>query len=181
MQYSNFHADLYSTADYLLLLDSDVFFITPITPEDLFIDGKPRIFGYNGCCPKHDFTTSLHEVIGGEIAGEFMLGHTFPFIIKREHFQEMRSHIIKRMKVDNFEKAFKKMCTKYKYYCQFDIMVHYVWNHHRDEYSWHINDANTANYAYLPHRMTNNTKVLEKNDPVVYLAKQRKSFIFESK
>ena len=21
-----------------------------MTPEDLFIDGKPRIYGYNGCC-----------------------------------------------------------------------------------------------------------------------------------
>lgn len=49
-QYSNFYSDMYTNAEYIGLVDSDSYLITHVTPEDLIINGKPRINGYNGCC-----------------------------------------------------------------------------------------------------------------------------------
>ena len=45
-QYSNFYSDLYTNKDYVGIVDSDSFFMTPVVPENLFVDGKPRIYGY---------------------------------------------------------------------------------------------------------------------------------------
>jgi len=83
-QYSNFYADLYSDHQYIGLLDSDTFFATQVTPEDLFINGKPRMFGYNACCSSWVEATPV--AIGGEMIGEFMVVNGFPVIIKRSHF-----------------------------------------------------------------------------------------------
>jgi hypothetical protein len=61
-QYSNFYNDNYTKNDYIGMVDSDTFFITEITPEDLFINGKPRILGYNGCCTP--WIESVNDIIG---------------------------------------------------------------------------------------------------------------------
>lgn len=66
-QYSNFYSDMYSNSKYIGMSDADAYFVTSVVPEDLFIDGKPRIKGYNGCCKS--FQESLKEVIGGEVIG----------------------------------------------------------------------------------------------------------------
>lgn len=168
-QYSNFYSDLYSDKTYIGIIDSDVVFSTPVTPNDLFINGKPRIFGYNGCCA-YGFEKCLNEAIGGEVIGEFMVNTVFPVIIKREHFKPMREHITKQMKADSFENAFYKICSKYNYYSQFDLMYHYLWNFKRDEYSWHLKDSVDFNFFKLPKRMTDNEKVKEKYVPIVDVA-----------
>lgn len=46
-QYSNFYSDLYTNMDYVGIVDSDSFFMTPVIPENLFVDRKPRIYGYS--------------------------------------------------------------------------------------------------------------------------------------
>ena len=168
-QYSNFYSELYTDKEYIGIIDGDVIFVTPITPEDLFIKGKPRVNGYNGCCA-YGFEKSLPEVIGGEVIGEFMLNSVFPVVIKREHFKDMRDHITKRLGAGSFEEAFNKICSKYRMYSQFDIMVHYLWNFKRAEYSWHLKDGDKVNFMKLPKRMSNDKKVLEKDDPIVDIA-----------
>ena len=45
-QYSNFYSDLYTDKEYVGIVDSDAIFSTPVIPENLFVDGKPRIYGY---------------------------------------------------------------------------------------------------------------------------------------
>ena len=70
-QYSNFYSDFYSANEFIGIVDSDAFFATPVTPEDLFVNGKPRVFGYNGCCT--GWETSLGEIIGGEVIGALKL------------------------------------------------------------------------------------------------------------
>lgn len=49
-QYSNFYSDMYTNAEYIGIVDGDSYFVTHVMPEDLIINGKPRINGYNGCC-----------------------------------------------------------------------------------------------------------------------------------
>ena len=43
--YSNFYSDLYTNKEYIGIVDSDAMFMTPVVPENLFVDGKPRIIG----------------------------------------------------------------------------------------------------------------------------------------
>ena len=45
-QYSNFYSDLYTDKDYVGIVDTDTYFQGPVVPENLFVDGKPRIVGY---------------------------------------------------------------------------------------------------------------------------------------
>ncbi len=47
-QYSNFYSDVYTDKEFIGIVDTDSFFVTPVTPKDIFIEGKPRIIGYNG-------------------------------------------------------------------------------------------------------------------------------------
>lgn len=44
-QYSNFYSDLYSEKEYIGIVDSDSMFVTHVIPENLFVNGKPRILG----------------------------------------------------------------------------------------------------------------------------------------
>lgn len=94
-----------------------------------------------------------------------MLG--FPIIIKREHFRLMREHIKSRMKAKTFEQAFHKICTKYlNKYSQFDLIGHYLWFHHRDEYSWHLTDWRETGHPAFTKIMTDHKEVLEMNKPI---------------
>ena len=57
-QYSNFYSDIYTDAEYIGIIDSDIIFISTVVPSDLFDfiaspdnstqEIKPRIFGFNG-------------------------------------------------------------------------------------------------------------------------------------
>lgn len=46
-QYSNFYSDLYTKKEYIGIVDSDSMFVTHVIPENLFVNGKPRILGYS--------------------------------------------------------------------------------------------------------------------------------------
>lgn len=174
-QYSNFYADLYSDHEYIGLLDSDTFFATQVTPEDLFIDGKPRMFGYNACCSSWVEATPV--AIGGEMVGEFMVVNGFPVIIKRKHFSLIRQHITEKMKAANFEDAFLTVCSNFSAkYSQFDLMAHYLWNFKREEYSWHLNDWENSKFNGYNRRMSTKTEALDMNRPIVSLMKQAGHF-----
>ena len=91
----------------------------------------------------------------------------FPVMVKRKHFKPMREHITKRMKAATFEEAFHKICSKYlKKYSQFDLIAHYLWFDHRDEYSWHIVDWNQTRHPAFSKPMTNRKEVLAMNRPI---------------
>jgi len=45
-QYSNFYSDLYTDNEYIGIIDSDSVLATYVVPENLFVNGKPRILGY---------------------------------------------------------------------------------------------------------------------------------------
>ena len=168
-QYSNFYSDLYSNNEYIGIVDSDTFFATPVTPDDLFINGKPRVIGYNGVVP-----SLKRETFGYETIGEFMCDGSFPMLIKREHFKVIRELFTKHMKAKTFEEAWYKMCSRKKLYSQFDIMLYFLWFYKRDEYSWHFVDAKKANHIAYRNRATNDPAVLSKNEPVIHVMRHCK-------
>jgi hypothetical protein len=83
------------------------------------------------------------------------------------------------MKANTFEEAFHKICSKYLFkYSQFDIMIHYLWFYHRDEYSWHIIDWQQTKNSRFSKRMTNRDEVLKMNRPIENLMKHYHHFDF---
>ncbi|RNA41712.1 hypothetical protein BpHYR1_040508 [Brachionus plicatilis] len=176
-QYSNFYSDLYTDKEYIAIVDSDSYFVAQVTPEDLFVDGKPRIIGYNGCCTR--WLNSIKEALGVDPLGEFMNRGNFPIIIKRNHFKQIRMHITKTMATRTFEEAFHSICSKYKgQYSQFDLLVHYLWYFKRNEYSWHLKDVLEFGHYRMPKRATNDTDVIQMNNkPMISVAKHAGSLL----
>ncbi len=169
-QYSNFYSDIYSNYEYIAIVDTDSLLVAQITPEDFFVNGKPRLIGYNACCT--GWLDSIQEAIGIEPFGEFMTGISLPLIIKREHFAPMRQHITQRMKAKDFEEAFYLICSKYsKKYSQFDLMAHYLYMFKRDEYSWHLNDWNTAKSPAHQRRASNKSEIIKLSKPITGVIK----------
>lgn len=159
--FSSLYSDNHTDAEFIGITDSDAAFIAPISVDDLFENGKPRIIGYNGCCTPWGATTAI--ALGIELVAEFTILHGYPFIIKRIHFQKFRDHMTQNLKMKNFEEAFYHICSKYTYMGQADFLITYVWHFHRDDYSWHIMDNNEIHYPEFSRRMTDKKEVLEKN------------------
>lgn len=171
--YSSFQADKYTKAEFIGIVDSDVFFATEISIEDLFEHGKPRVYGHNGCCT--GWMESLQESIGGDHAANFMIHIGFPFIVKREHFAEVRNHLTKQMKSKTFKEAFYKICSKYdkNRYDQYNLIFHYLWNYRRDQYSWHLKsfDHFSRKQSIYKKPVSETKDVINKNIPIVGLVK----------
>jgi len=171
--YSHFYSDLYSNNEYIGIVDSDSIFVAQVTPEDLFVNGKPRIIGFNGCCL--NWTDSVVDIFNIEPIAEFMSDNAFPVIIKRNHFKLIREYITEKLNASTFEEAFKFICSKLKgKYTQFDLLVHYLWKFKKDEYSWHLRDWNAGEFKPHDHfyrRLSNNSKVIELNRPIIGVMK----------
>ena len=166
--YSSFYADNHTQSSYIGIVDSDALFVTPVTPEDLFIDNKPRVIGINACCTKWE--ESIYDVLGVIPVATFMFQSCYPLIIKRQHFADCRQHIMKRMNVSTFEEAFKLICSKFPLkYNQYDIIGHYLWHFKRDDYSWHIKSY--INHPALTKSMSSNSDVLGANKPLISVTK----------
>ncbi|CEP03575.1 hypothetical protein PBRA_009460, partial [Plasmodiophora brassicae] len=133
--YSNFFADRQTEADFVGFVDSDTMFITPVAVGDLFVGGKPRVSAYNGCCT--GWNSPIERAIGGKPVAEFMTSSSFPFIVHRGHFAPMRAHIARTLGAATFDDAFHTICAEYGEH-QYDLMGHYLWYAHRDDYAWHF-------------------------------------------
>jgi len=182
--FSNFYSDLYTNSEYIGIVDSDSILISQVTPEDLFVDRKPRIIGFNLCCS--GWNVPIKKAIGIDAIGEFMVENAFPVLIKRIHFKMIRDHITKQMNARTFEQAFNLICRKYyqSKYSQFDLMIHYLWMHKRDEYSWHINEYrtfiessnSTEKRQIFYQRLTDDPRVIDKNRPIAAVTKHFAGF-----
>lgn len=135
-QWSNFYSDLYSSADFIGLIDSDTeFAFRPSIEKHLILNwSRPVIFGiFIENCP---FYPSVKYMIGVDAVAEFM--YVFPFIVKLEHFSLMRKHIVKTTGLATFELAWREMQQKYSHWGQFSIMGNYLYHFHHSEYAWDI-------------------------------------------
>ncbi len=136
--YSHFHSDLYVSEEtkYVGIVDSDTVFVSPITEESLFVNGKPRMMGIYGDAA---MSAGTPIALGKNQIGEFMVAGAFPFIVKKEHFAEIRDYVAKHLGVANFHDAWPKICEvggNNNKYSQFNIIATYLWYFRHDEYHW---------------------------------------------
>ncbi len=132
-----FWADNFTKSEYVGFVDTDALFVTPVYKGDLFIGGKPVIIGlqsvsFNGWWGRVSRTTA--QMLGNDEL--FRCMSYFPVIIKTEHLRFLRQFVRDKHGI-GFNEFFRDFLAG-KPYSQFNIMCNYLWHHHRDEYSWHV-------------------------------------------
>jgi len=166
-QYSNMVVDLVLeranlTTEYIGVGDTDSPLVAPILPDALFhfdeIRKKwlPRVIGYNGCCT--DWIKGNKFALGenSSLVAEFMVVIGFPIIIKSAHLKDVRKAIVKNIlgkDLDHdvivgglFEEAFARLTSSGFQYSQFDLMMHVMWEKHREEYHWIMRDQKRVHH-----------------------------------
>ena len=154
MYLSYFYPEEYVSAQYVGFVDSDTMFTTVVTPQILFVDGRPTIqaivgepFWQEGWECWSDVTEYM---IGKKEALQCMT--YFPVVFKVEHIIELRKFVEKRFGIP-FEEVFRKSLEFENIHfktafpllndcvCQFSIFCNYVWYYHREEYDFHLQMA----------------------------------------
>lgn len=162
------------TTEFLGIQDSDSPLVAPILPESLFKwEGgvwKPRMLIYNGMGTGWEAGTKF--LFGGAVApiGEAMVVIAFPTVVKAQHLKSMRELIVTKVLgvqlVEDkafgglFEQCFWKLLDSGLAFSQQDIITSYLFQFHRDEYSWVIRDQMVAHHPSFSGRMTQQPEVI---------------------
>ena len=143
------HPDHCTNAAYVGYIDTDTFFSTLVTPNQLFENGKPIIVAKIGLAPYTCWEVTTEIFIGKKEVMQCM--STFPVMIKTEHMKLMRE-VLAKEQGKTFNDIFKDSPIKAGgpggawCLCQFSIMCNYVWYYHRDEYAWHLQMQPNGNW-----------------------------------
>ncbi len=132
-----FFADNFTNSEYVGFLDTDTFFVSPVSQGDLFEDGKPVVIGFRYVVHHRWWKMAAHsteKLLGS--SEQFRCMSHFPVIIKTEHLIRLRQFVQGKHGI-SFNEYFRSFLKK-RPYSQFNIMCNYLWYHHRDEYAWHI-------------------------------------------
>ena len=138
-QLPKFWSENFTTSEYVGILDADTLFVTPIMPDDLFVDGKPVVRGtYAKSRPgfMKQWSDTTEILTGKPYLLNFM--DYFPVVVKRDHFQLVREHVIKtRQNGTTFDETFDNFAHQYKMvFTEFTVIAHYLWYFKHDEYYW---------------------------------------------
>ena len=151
-QWTKFHADLYTTADYVSFVDTDTLFITPVIPEVMFENGKPIVTSVIEDRVDSHFwaVTSFNTGLWFNQTKEVMRCMTyFPVTIKVEHLVHLRKWT-QNYHNQSFSQVFDKLLNKTDgMMCEFNIMCQFIWIFHREEYSFHIQNVTKKDKSTL--------------------------------
>ena len=131
---SNFYPDNCFNKTYVGIVDSDTFFVTPVTPELLFNGTKPHAICTFGDTLMQSWKKSTFVALHKKEVFKFM--SYFPVTIKVEHLIEMREYMAHLHK-KSFLEVFRQFSRGPTDFSQFSIMGNYLWYFHRDEYQFH--------------------------------------------
>ena len=133
------HADLCTNATYVGLVDVDTLFTTAVTPSLILEDGKPVVTGRIGDPRIPCWIESAAYILGRKQVMQCM--HYFPVTFKTAHIREFRQYVAKLHGKDFKQvvsETTQKLNIHWSCYCHYSTMCNYMWYHHRNEYSWHL-------------------------------------------
>ena len=176
MYLSYFYPEEYVSAEYVGFVDTDTMFTTVVTPQMLFVEGKPTIQARIGQPYFQQHWECWSDVteyfIGKKEALQCMT--YFPVIFKVQHVVEMRKFAEKRLGIP-FLEIFKKSFDFHHPYkwgdcvCQYSIICNYLWYYHRDEYDFHLQMVPNGNWSGEHRRKSQQTIEYFKNIDSKYL------------
>jgi hypothetical protein len=131
----------YVDREYTAFLDTDTFFHTKVHTFDLFVDGKPKIYGFiKKVWDRNGFWIKMAESTL-KLLGRPEPFHTmcyFPVIMKTDHLIGLKDYIMKQTNFTTYDSALHSV-AKYIYptkagFAQFHLMGSYAWYYLKDKY-----------------------------------------------
>ncbi|KAL3873070.1 hypothetical protein ACJMK2_036229 [Sinanodonta woodiana] len=136
MQRDFFYPETKVNKTYVGFLDTDTVFVTRVTPDLLFEDGKPIIIANYGEPGSSFWNRASRTTAKIYKAKEIMRCMSyFPVIIKVEHVVEVRKYL-EKLHRKPFDEVFRQFSGNG--ISQFNIICQYLWNFHRDEYKFYF-------------------------------------------
>ena len=137
--WSSFFLDLYTNDSIIAWMDSDAAFITPVTKSSIFNGARLRVLGWS--CSLHiswvkPYAITTMRALGLPLVADYMT--YFPVYIYRDTFTHCREHIMRHMKVSDFEEAFKSFYLGGDLLSPVCVVLSYAWFFERDRYDWHM-------------------------------------------
>lgn len=132
-QVTKLMADRYSDADYICHVDSDCIFHRPLTPEDLFLDGKPRIVmtPYDRVPRGGSWQRITSAFLGQDVRFDFM--QQLPLVFPRSLYADLRQHTetLHRTDVESYV-----MAQPHRGFSEFNALGALAYRSHRDTFTW---------------------------------------------
>jgi len=153
-------ADNFTNAEYIGFVDDDTVISSAVHPYDLFDEeGRPRVIAKaaeEGVKAWAESSTFAFKRTSKVYAMTY-----FPVIVKREHLAMMRNEIMaKHPEYSTFDDFYTALIhrgvnkTELTELSQFCIIMDYLYESHREEYSWHFETtkriANSSAEMYEP-------------------------------
>ena len=133
------HADFCKMSGYVGFVDVDTLFVTAVTQDLLFENGKPIVTGRIGAPRVPCWIDTAEYVLGLKQVMQCM--SFFPVIFKVEHIMEMRRYV-EKLHGKPFVEVFKIAPAAVKVastcFCHYSIMCNYLWYFYRNSYAWHL-------------------------------------------
>ena len=133
------HADSCKLQGYVGFVDVDTAFVTAVTEDLLFENGKPIVVGRIGIPRIPCWIQTAEYVLGVKQVMQCM--SYFPVVFKVEHIVEMRRYV-EDLHGKSFMQVFKMAPSAVKVpgtcFCHYSIMCNYMWYFHRNDYAWHL-------------------------------------------
>ena len=133
------HADSCKMSGYVGFVDVDTLFVTAVTQDLLFEDGKPIVTGRIGVPRVPCWIDTAEYILGLKQVMQCM--SYFPVVFKVEHIVEMRRYV-EKLHGKSFKEVFKIAPAAVKVestcFCHYSIMCNYMWYFYRNSYAWHL-------------------------------------------
>src|SRR5262249_21634305 len=126
-------ADTFTDADYICHIDSDCIFSRPTAPEDLIVDGMPRVL----MRPSHllgrhwPWVRPTEQFLGWRITGDYM--QRPPFTFPRWLYPELREHAaaMHGLDIETYITA-----QPPRGFSEYNALGAFAWRHHRERFVW---------------------------------------------
>ena len=153
-------ADNFTEAEYIGFVDDDTIITSAVKPYDIFDEkGRPRVIAKAAADGVKDWNESS-EISHKRKPKVYAMTY-FPVVVKREHFAMMRKQIMaKNPEHSSFNDFFVALANRDSHrsdnLSQFGIIMDYLYESHREEYSWHfetsrgIENATAEMYTPFP-------------------------------
>ena len=128
-QITKLYADHFCHADYVLHVDSDCIFSSPVKPEDFFVNGKPVLLREEGCeSPWMDISA---RSLGWRDDAEYM--RRMPIIYPRWIYSEFRDWMKERNGMPIEQWIDQQPNSEFS---EFNTLGQWAYKFHRDAFEW---------------------------------------------
>lgn len=126
-QHLMFYADIYSSEEYVALVETDCIFHSVVDVKDILLVDRPVVQGRIGSYShlRDTGAPTTHKVLNMDEA--MSCNSYFPIVVKTDHFRDLREHVSTTHHM-SFDDVFTNIITTHKgtQYSQFNIICTYL-------------------------------------------------------